>query len=58
MLKMFQVTWFDAGNCEIAAVRLEATSIPGAYAPAYHGLNRKQFAEVQSEAVRMTVEEV
>lgn len=58
MLKMYQVTWLDGGNCEIATVRLEAASIPGAFAPAYHGLSQELFGEVQNEAVKVTVEEV
>lgn len=57
-LKMFSVVWIDPGNCEIAEVKIAACSVQGAFAPAYHGLSRKQFAAVQKEAVSVVVKEL
>lgn len=57
-LKLFSVVWIDAGNCEIAEVTLEACTIPGALAPAYHGLSRKQYTAVCKEAVSVVVKEL
>ena len=57
-MKKFMVTWYDKGNCDIASVNLEACTIPGAFAPAYNGLSRKQFAAVQAEAVSVEVKEI
>ena len=56
-LKLFSVIWYDKGNCEIAEVRIKAHTIPGAFAPAYHGLTQKQYEAVQKEAVSVKVEE-
>lgn len=58
VMKKFAVTWWDVGNCEIATVKLEACTLPGAFAPAYNGLTRKQFAAVQKEAVSVDVREL
>ncbi|MBO6275875.1 MAG: hypothetical protein J6N20_00270 [Pseudomonas sp.] len=57
-MKKYSVVWFDNGNCEIAVVKIEACTIQGAFAPAYNGLSRKQFAAVQIEAVSVEVKEI
>lgn len=57
-MKLFSVVWIDKGNCEIAEVQIEACTIPSAFAPAYNGLSRKQFAAVQKEAVSVVVKEL
>lgn len=57
-MKTFIVTWIDAGNCEIAEVKIVACTHRGAFAPAYNGLTRKQFAAVQKEAVSVVIKEL
>jgi hypothetical protein len=58
VLKLFAVIWIDQGNCEIAEVQIEACSIPGAFAPAYNGLTRKQYEAVHTEATSVIVKEL
>lgn len=57
-MKKFFVIWHDKGNCDIASVEVEARSVHEAIVLSYHGLNQKQFAEVQEEAVGITAQEV
>lgn len=57
-LKLFSVIWYDKGNCEIAEVRIKAHTIPGAFAPAYHGLTQKQYDAVMAEAISVKVGEI
>lgn len=57
-LKKYSVVWFDAGNCEIAEVEIEACTPLGAHVPAYNGLTRKEHASVQKEAVSVVIKEL
>lgn len=57
-ISRFIVIWHDKGNCDIASAEVEARSVHEAIVLSYHGLNQKQFAEVQEEAVGITAAEV
>ena len=57
-LSKYFVIWHDKGNCDIASVEIEARSVHEALVLSYHGLNQKQFAEVQKETVGITAQEI
>jgi len=57
-MKRFQVTFIDAGNCEIESIEIEAhffINVPGL---ALFSLTRKAYTAVTTECVKVVIEEL